>query len=262
MENKTKRMVVMSDLHCGHRVGLTPPKWQYNDESKYSNIQRNMWDMFKTELAKISPVDILVINGDAIDGQGKKSGGTEQITTDRNEQVDMANECIQQVKAPKVYMTYGTGYHTGSEEDFESILATQISSRIKSHLQLNVNGLIFDFKHKVGSSSVPYARSSAIGKEQVWNIIWSESKGMPVSDVIIRSHVHYYDFSKRNGKTMITTPALQGYGSKYGARSCSGTIDIGFLSFEITSKEEWSMTEHLINFDITKEWLMDNVLTA
>ena len=262
MENNKKRMVVISDLHCGHRVGLTPPKWQQNDDNKYAKVQKSVWKFFTEQLEKIKPIDIVVINGDAIDGQGKKSGGTEHITTDRNEQVDMANECIQQIGAPKIYMTYGTGYHTGNEEDFESILATQISSRIKSHLQLDVNGLIFDFKHKVGSSTVPYSRATAIGKEQIWNLVWAESKGMPISDVIVRSHVHYYDLSKRNGKTMVTTPALQGYGSKYGSRLCSGTIDIGFLSFDVTDRDDWEMTEHLVDLSVTSEWLKDNVLTA
>ena len=40
-----KKIVAMADLHCGHRVGLTPPKWQgRNVNPKYNRIQKELWD--------------------------------------------------------------------------------------------------------------------------------------------------------------------------------------------------------------------------
>ena len=45
-------------------------------------------------LKEVGPVDILVVNGDAIDGHGKKSNGSELLTTDLLQQVDIAVECL------------------------------------------------------------------------------------------------------------------------------------------------------------------------
>jgi hypothetical protein len=31
----------------------------------------------------------------------------------------------------------------------------------------------------------------------------------------------------------MTTPALQGFGSRYGARRCTGLVDFGFVTFQV-----------------------------
>ena len=42
----------------------------------------------------LQPVHLLLVGGDCIDGRGEKSGSTELITVNRNEQCQMAAECI------------------------------------------------------------------------------------------------------------------------------------------------------------------------
>ena len=64
------------------------------------------------------------------------------------------------------------------------------------------------------------------------------------ANVIIRSHVHYHEFSGNPTHIAMTTPALQGWGSKYGERQCSGIVDIGLVQFDI-SEGEYSWKCHL-----------------
>ena len=129
---KSKRALIISDLHCGHIVGLTPPGWQWKVKSdspniaKYGKIQGVLWNKYRKMISSLKPIDVLIVNGDAIDGKGKKSGSTEQITSDRQEQCLMATRCIQEIAAPKVYLTYGTGYHTGDDEDFENEIVDHV----------------------------------------------------------------------------------------------------------------------------------------
>jgi hypothetical protein len=87
-----KRVLIMSDLHCGHRVGLTPPDWQYRPgvRSKWRKIQQACWNWYANEIEEAGPFDVVIVNGDAIDGRGERSGGTELLTTDRHEQVEIA----------------------------------------------------------------------------------------------------------------------------------------------------------------------------
>lgn len=229
-----KRLVVISDTHCGHVAGLTPPAWQFQAErnEKYARIQHVMWKWYKETLESLKPIDLLVLNGDAVDGKGTKSGGTELITSDRNEQINMAIECISIAEAEKVMMTYGTGYHTGIDEDWEDVAAGKIGAEIHSQPSIDVEGVIFDFKHKISSSVIPHGRHTGPARDKLWNILWAEKKLRPKADVLIRSHVHYFTQASDTFGTVFTTPCLQGPGSKFGARSCSGIIDIGLLSFD------------------------------
>lgn len=236
----TKRHVIVSDLHCGHMVGLTPPQWQ-SQAGELSRIQGEMWAWYTRTLESLQPINILSCNGDAIDGKGTRSGGVELLTSDRLAQADMATECLKQANAKKVVMTYGTPYHVGTEgEDFERIIADRLDADISGHQWFDVNGVVFDLKHKVGSSGVPHGRHTAIARERLWNVLWSMRDYAPRSDIVIRSHVHYHAFSGDTEHLALTTPALQGPGSHYGVRQCSGIVDFGLVVFDITSKGEYT----------------------
>ena len=232
-----KKVVVIADLHCGHRTGLTPPKYQnlYPD-MRYVDIQKNLWQEFKKMVDKQRPVDILIVNGDAIEGIGSRSGGTELITTDRNIQCDMAVEVIEFVDPKRVFMTVGTAYHTGNEEDWEKQIADRIGANIEDHIWLDINGVIFDIKHHIGNTTVPYSKGTQISKDRLWNLIWSEYEEQPKSDVLLRSHVHQFFFCGEDNWLGIITPALQGQGTKFGARRRSNTVHFGIVWFDINDK--------------------------
>ena len=111
-----KRLLVVSDPHCGHIVGLTPPQWQIKKErAKEGNIpgdifkiQNRLWRDYRDAIDRLRPIHFCVCNGDAIDGKGNRSGGTELLTADREEQSRMAIRALTYVKPKEGYwMTYG-----------------------------------------------------------------------------------------------------------------------------------------------------------
>lgn len=235
-----KRVVIISDLHCGHVLGLTPPKWKSN-----KNLN-TVWDYYCSVLKELRPIDILIVNGDAIDGSGIKSGAVELITSDRIEQTEIAIQCLKEARAKEVMMTYGTGYHTGNAEDYEKIIAKGINaSCIKSHLYTSVNSVIFDCKHHLDSSAVPYGRHTAIAREKVWNIMYNDYNNTPKSDIVIRSHVHYHTFCGGPKWLGITTPALQMGDSKYG-RKCTGIVDLGLVHFDVYEDKSYIWKAHIL----------------
>ena len=71
-------------------------------------------------------------------------------------------------------------------------------------------------------------------------MIWSEYGEVPKAQVLLRAHVHSFNFCGGTGWAAFTTPALQGWGSKFGERRCDGTVDFGFLAFEIANKEDYT----------------------
>jgi len=154
------------------------------------------------------------------------------------------------------FLCHNTDYHTSTQgDDWEQIIKDKAKiDKIGSHEWLDVNGLIFDIKHYLGSSATPYGRHTAISKEAIWNELWALTKQQPRADVIVRSHVHYFQHCGTSQKLAMTLPALQGMGSKFGARKCSGLVDWGVVLFQVTSKNdyEWHPIIRTISAQKTK----------
>jgi len=225
-----KKILILSDTHCGHKWGLAHQSDCVNKE------QRRAWRHFREGIQKYKPFDAVFVNGDAIEGNSKKNGGVELITTDRLEQSNMAMRVLNYVRdsSPKSHwaFTRGTPYHTGNEEDFEDIIAKEFGAKIDDSLLVRIGGVTFDLKHKVGSASLPHGRSSSPARDVVLSMLKEVKEGRPKADVFLRSHVHYYSLVEVMNRIAITTPALQ-INSGYGQRQCSGMTDWGFLVCEV-----------------------------
>lgn len=249
-----KRIVVISDLHSGHEFGLTPPAWQYKEDghlriTKAAKFQRALWGFGTEALDLLKPIDILIVDGDAIDGKGDKSGGVELITTDRLEQCEMAAEFINYAEAKQVRLLYGTRYHVGKDEDFEQVLVDKINGdvSIQGHGFFNVNGCNLDVKHKVGGSTVPHGRATAISRAHLWNIMWAERKRQPRADIILRGHVHYAAFAGGTDWLGAILPAMS-YGTSFGIRECEGIVDVGMAKFDIFPSGRYTWNYILADF--------------
>jgi len=240
----TKRILVLSDMHCGHAVGLTHPE----DNPKYDEVEKKilteyrdyLWDWFWGKVTSLGKIDCVVHNGDAIDGKGEKSGGTEQLEMDRNLQSGMAANILSRIRTKEIRLIYGTGYHTGTLEDYEDVVANKLGCpKPSGTLDLEVNGKVFNFKHKVGGSQIPHGRMTAQLRDKMWATLWAKRGEYPDCDVQVRSHNHYFKYGGDADEMVVATPSLQGYGwNKYGTRIMSGTVDYGFVYFDITSKGE------------------------
>jgi hypothetical protein len=236
-------------------VGLTPPGYQSLNGSlaKFGEMQRAVYDFYRGWMELLHPIDLLIVNGDCIEGKGERSGGTELIEADRTEQAKMAVRCIEEARAEKIVITYGTPYHTGVTEDFEMQVADGVNAmKIGGHEWIEVNGVIFDCKHFIGSSAVPHARNTAVARDVLWNQLWSIDEQQPLANVIIRSHVHYFGYHGGVDYLAMTTPAFQGYGSKYGVRKCSGRVDIGLVWFKISDQGEITWKPEILKTELQK----------
>jgi len=243
----SKRVVAIGDLHAGHAVGLTPP-WRVRGYSKeLRRLHKEMWSFYVQALQAEGPIDVLLVNGDLIDGKGGRSGGVEILVPDLTEQCDIAAECIREARAKSVVVTYGTPYHVSGADgtDYEALVAREVGAAIGGHEWVEVNGRIFDVKHKVSGSQVPHGRFTALAREQVWNLLWAE-RGHPKAEVLLRSHVHYHVFCGTPRWLAMTLPPLQGLGSIYGTRQCSGTVDFGLVAFDVPEKGGIAWRSHVI----------------
>jgi len=98
----------------------------------------------------------------------------------------------------------------------------------------------------VGRSIIPHGRFTALGRERLWNVLWAEHDEYPKADIIVRSHVHYYGGCFGSNWEAITTPALQGPKTKFGARIATGTVDFGLVWYDIESKRIWRRNARIV----------------
>ena len=243
------KLLILADAHCGTMTGLTHPDyWKDSAKSMFHSFQRDTWKWFESVCKKIKP-DVVVCNGDMIDGQGKASGGTEQLTVDWEEQAEMAAKVVMATGAKKYHIIRGTPYHTGKDGDYENLIRHHAPGCVGVYDQtyLDANGLVFHFKHKVSGSAIPHGRHTGPQREALWNAFQSERGTSPAADVLIRSHVHYHTYGGDAKRLTITTPCLEG-STKYGSKECTGIVDYGVTWFDIKSKTDWRWGTELMDF--------------
>lgn len=262
---KVKRILVIADTHCGHLTGLTPPDWQWKNESETAwrqevcRYQKWAWETYVEYLDEFRPFQRLIVLGDCVDGKGKLSGGNEQLTTDRNEQVDMAVACIKEAKVPKQYITItrGTGYHVGIDDDWEDCIARELKCKICNHAFININGLGISARHFIGGTQVATGKATALMRAQISNDQWCrEYKEHPSASVFLRAHIHRNIVVDEPATLSIVAPALQGW-TDFGAKKCSLPVHFGIIVIDVDKNGErqwYRRTAQIGQFVQSIEW--------
>jgi hypothetical protein len=239
-----------SDFHCGERRGITPPGFEEGEERKYHDLQKLLWETYMGIVADLPPIDWFVLLGDLIHGKDSKDSGHGVHINDLREQAEMAIIAIEQVEAQNHVLVYGTQYHvTSNGEDIEDVIADYFGIPNKTPwrgdhifpvLETEDQYVQADLKHKLGCSSHQASRHRALSQEMEFAKQWFLEEVQPFPEILARAHCHYY--AEVRGNTggdewlAISIPGLQGLGSRYGARICTGVVHFGMVLVTITEE--------------------------
>lgn len=238
---RPERALLPGDFHCGSNIGLTPPAYQYKiienpkteehrKRNKWARLQIECWEWYIKTLESLKPIDKCFVLGDLIEGDGSRSGGTELITTDRKAQTGMAIETLEPIEAGGTVFVYGTPYHTGQTEDWETDVSNHFNCKIGSHEWETINGVVFDLKHKQSNTKNP---ATSLFNEIIDNREWALTGEQPKADVIVRAHTHRFCSIRIEDCRAISIPALQSYGSKFGSRQCTRKVHFGLVALDV-----------------------------
>jgi hypothetical protein len=233
-EVRMKRVAVIADLHCGHPAGLTPPAWQFRlgsipERDLLSEYQAASWKRYEKAVKKAGDVDALFVLGDCIDG---RETGRHLVSEDREDQCELAKECIRLWKAPRTVMVYGTRRHTGDLERWESQIAKDLKADIGSREFVQIEGVTFKLRHKMGRSSIPHGRGTPLAKAAVWNELRAARGKDVAAQVQLFAHGHYYWYTGGAQWVAMMVPGLQG-ASEYGAEEVDDDVDFGVVWFDV-----------------------------
>lgn len=221
MAHGSKSIVVFSDIHVGSKYSVCSEEPELDDGGSYrpSKIQKKFnraWIDSIDEL--ITKPDVLVINGEPIDGNNRRTLGDSCWSTN---QFDQLNDCIKLVKLipyKKLYLIRGSGYHSDRDSlNFEKLFGKSIGAEKYTSVVGNQTYSDFEatfkgfgkhihFTHHVGYSGWWQYRSTPIARELV-KMHFNHKQNGYHTDVLVRSHVHYYVEVRFPNTKGLSTPA-------------------------------------------------------
>ena len=250
-----QRWALMGDTHNGATTGLTL--------TPQNATQSALLDRYNDAIAWFGPPpDVVLLNGDGIDGADRKSGDT--ITSRMHEQARDCAKCLMKWNATREYIIVGgTGYHTeenGQELDrmiagyLEELLreARDVNVKVTYHHKLNTTinqWFRLQSRHKIGRSAVPHGRATGPMRSKMWGVLnsalTSARNGKPAHwpHLLCFSHVHYWVEQKDDFGAVIVLPCWQAHGSKYGDKEMDGHVTLGCSRLTVGAKEDdgWSL---------------------
>ena len=240
---------MIADTHCGHPAGLTPEAWQFRlgsgpERDVLATYQADSWAAYVDAVNEAKPVDVLLVVGDCIDG---RETGRHLVSEDREDQCEMAKECIRLWDAPEVVMVYGTPRHTGKLETWEHSIARDLKAEIAAREFVAVDDVVFKLRHKVGRSGIPHGRYTSIARSAMWNELRAARGKDPKADIHLFAHTHYHAYCGGVDWLAMTLPALQG-SSEYGASQVDDDVDWGIVWFDVEGKE-WDWGSKIVRLE-------------
>jgi hypothetical protein len=230
----TNNLIVVSDTHCGCRLGLCPPQPIPLDSGgtyQSSEFQRKVWGLWLQfwqewvpEVTRGEPFDV-VHNGDAVDGCHHNS--TTQISHNLEDQSRIAELVLQDVVAQcrnsggTYYHIRGTEAHVGQSGENEERLARHLGAKpnregqhARFDLWKRVGNCLVHLLHHIGTTSSAAHESSAVNAELTAEYVEAARWHREPPDFIVRSHRHRsiaVDLDSAKGyAAAIVTPAWQG----------------------------------------------------
>lgn len=267
-----KKLLVVSDLHCGSQFALMPPVWEEQLEDTDMHIthqcsaaQMDLYREWKKMCQKVGKVDDVVINGDLVDGPNKKSNGKGTWTNDLQTQALCAAHLILMIKAKRYHVTFGSPYHTGDNLNADALVGRILKSagkEVKSGYEVAITykdeDSSYHFAHGISVSQVFHYRSTPIAREMMSAIL--NEKQIGKYNGIIRSHCHYYCAVEYGHSFGLITPGWKMRDS-YGVKKGFGIIPrCGYVVLHVSKKRQREDIEKYIFSPTIRSTLVRSVI--
>jgi hypothetical protein len=230
-QHPIKNLVIVSDLHCGCRLGLCPSDPQpLADGGLYvpSKIQKTVygwWQEFWYEwvprVCHGEPFAV-AINGEAVDGvHHKATTGISQNMDDQRQIAKRVLEPIRDLCEGRFYMLSGTPVHSGEQGCDDETIARELGAipdetgrHARYGLWMRVGKALVHLTHHIGTTGSQAYESTAVHKELVEAFIEAGRWHREPPDFSVRSHRHRYIKTEvpthKGAAYSIVTPGWQG----------------------------------------------------
>jgi hypothetical protein len=239
-----KDILLLSDLHVGSLWGLWPPDFEADDPRGDNRLkfvqnytQKQLWKHWKHMISKVNP-EIIIFNGDLIDGQQRRSVGREVVTSRIEMQIEACKDIIRTLPEVPMYFTQGTEYHESPDGSAaEQYIAKELGGEFGDDLLIDECGIRMHVGHPIPVSATSWQyRTTPLARDLLLLALNSADEKYGRVDVAIRSHAHYYCSCSFTSQLGVITPCWQTR-TPYAVRKDLITPpDIGYLILHV---EDW-----------------------
>ncbi len=203
-QSPPESILFVGDLHAGSHFA----PWPWNPIEETGSAY--MTDCFRHFVGQVEPFDLLVLNGDLIDGPQRKQGGRGVYNVALHKQTEGAIELLRPLaaKAKRIIRTDGTPYHEDGDNALGLLdLALGVTKRAQM-IDLDLGNGILNIAHHPGGGSALYL-GTKLDKEGIWSALAAANDKLPDARWIVRSHIHEYGELHTLKKSVVTLPAWQ-----------------------------------------------------
>ena len=225
--SKARGVLVVSDLHCGSIYGLLPPDFATSDGApKIPNAgQKHLWACWLDLCQRVANLDIfaVVVNGDAIEGEERRSKGAELCLSLLADQSECAAVCLRELQRaikskPPFFVIRGTPFHDSEGGREAEAVAEKIGARkytgygagrlVHRAMDLEYDGVVVNFSHGTSVAGGLY-RATPPDREAVWSALAGKDGKVPRADAVVRAHGHHFVHVEHPSKHAIIGPCWQ-----------------------------------------------------
>lgn len=238
------KILAFSDLHFGSNYGLWPKGFEYEDKKNgefdtwnLNSVQKELWKIWKYMIDKAKDCDIIIANGDLIDGPQKKGWGKGVKTPDLSIQLEACEFALSMLPDVPMYFTQGTEYHTvagGIPAEQQIAKDMGWEENFGDDLCIDECGIRTYAKHHVPTTkSVWMYRPTPLARDLMLLALSSAPNQYGVVDLMCCSHAHYKCGVTLGGMTGIITPGFQTRTPYAAQNSLITPPDVGFCIIEV-----------------------------
>jgi len=207
-----EEILLISDLHVMSYWGLIHPEYVAKDirtgkrDVQYvmNEPQTFSWDHWQDMARQCRNVSAILVNGDVIDGVNRHNVGA-VCNNDPMEQCKMSAMLLEMLPNDvPMYVTKGTGYHSGDE-----FIAEQVVSELLD-ISYADEGIIEECGIRIFANHYsPHAQYKAAALERKINQVAAAEKYYGKIDVLVRSHNHAFSATMTTDHLAVMTPGWQ-----------------------------------------------------
>jgi len=262
----SKSIVIFSDMHVGSKYAVCSEHPERDSDNDYqpSPNQVELLDGWYDCIDSITQkADALIINGEPIDGANRFSIGDSVWSVEINDQLKDARLLLNEIKYDKLFFIRGTGYHvTRDATNYEKTLAEMMKAKKYKSVMGTLThadyehtfkafGKHIQLTHHVGFAQWDMYRPTTIARELVKKHFTAKEDGFH-TDVIVRSHVHYYVEVRFPHTIGFTTPAWKQPDGFMYRRGEPQLPNVGCMEIIIESNGKITVEPHLVEIDWRK----------
>jgi hypothetical protein len=227
-----KKVLAISDLHCGGMSGLLPPNYYNADRDLYlkqSRVQEFVFEYYRVMCKEIGRVDLVICNGDIVEGLNKHGKGKDVLITDMMVQCDIAKTVLSMIDCNHYIFTQGSNYHVNDNPSADEMICHEMNGDWYGWFgDVMVDNITINVQHETSFTKDPSNQFNSQQKD----ISLLKLQGDDPADIYLRSHIHRFTYTGNSNSMTVTTPCWKGMDG-FTSKKSQLRPDNGYVLFNI-----------------------------